>query len=121
MGRNLKVGLLIGGIALAILVTVLLIIGLFTGWQFCRYGTEEYHMMGPWMMGGFGFGWFMPILGIVFFGLLAWAVVTLAQGASITKSENSPKLISALEILRERYARGEIGKEEFEEKKKDLG
>ncbi|MBI4331533.1 MAG: SHOCT domain-containing protein [Chloroflexi bacterium] len=27
---------------------------------------------------------------------------------------------SALEILRKRYARGEIGKEEFEVKKKDL-
>jgi uncharacterized membrane protein len=28
---------------------------------------------------------------------------------------------SALEILRQRYARGEINKEEFEAKKKDLG
>jgi len=28
---------------------------------------------------------------------------------------------SALEILRQRYARGEINKEEFEGKKKDLG
>jgi len=28
---------------------------------------------------------------------------------------------SALEILRQRYARGEINNEEFEQKKKDLG
>lgn len=120
MDRNLKVGLLIGGIALAILVIVPIIIGLFTGWQFCGYEMEENHMMGPWMMGGFGFGWFMPIVGIVILGLIVWAVIAIAQGTGSTKSQDSPKSMSALEILRERYARGEIGKEEFEEKQKGL-
>ena len=34
---------------------------------------------------------------------------------------NEKKPDSALEILRQRYARGEINKEEFEAKRKDLG
>lgn len=121
MDRNLKIGLIIGGIALAIFVILPLIVGLTTGWQGCGYETEGYHMMGPWMMGGFGFGWFMPIFWIVFLGLLIWALIAITKGASASRSQESIKQKSALEILKDRYARGEIGKEEFEEKQKDLG
>jgi putative membrane protein len=68
------------------------------------------------MMWGMGFG--MMILMILFWGLIIVAVVLgirwlLGQG----KESRSD---SALEILRQRYARGEINKEEFEAKKKDL-
>ena len=120
MGRNLKIGLIIGGIILIILVILPLIIGLVIGWQYFGYETEEHHMMGPWMMGGFSFGWFMPIIGIVILGLLVWAVVTFVQGAGVTKNQDSQKLKSALDILKERYAKGEIDKGEYEDKKKDL-
>jgi putative membrane protein len=42
-------------------------------------------------------------------------VISTGTGGRGARSEES-----ALEILKRRYARGEINKEEFEEKKKDL-
>ena len=78
-------------------------------------------MMGPWMMGGFGMGWWMPVVGIVILGLIVCSVIALTKSAGGTSGQGSNKHISALEILKERYARGEIGKEEFEEKRKNLG
>ena len=53
--------------------------------------------------------WVLIILGIIV--LVKW----ISDQKSQTRSEDS-----ALEILKKRYASGEIGKEEFEDKKKDL-
>lgn len=70
------------------------------------------------MMGYGSFGWLpmilwwaLIIIGIVF--LVRWAV-----GQSRSNSRGQEK--SALDVLRDRYAKGEIDKREFEEKKKDL-
>ncbi|WP_373072758.1 SHOCT domain-containing protein [Sulfurimonas sp.] len=60
---------------------------------------------------GFGMGWFWIILLIVVFILL----LRLAD-----KQDIGTKTTDALDILKERYAKGEINKEEFEEKRKDL-
>ncbi len=78
---------------------------------------------GPGMMGGYGGGWFGSIImvafwiavvvGIIF--LIRWLVTTTGAGSQGGRSEES-----ALEILKKRYARGEIDKKEFEAKKKDL-
>ena len=78
--------------------------------------------MGPGMHWGYGGGWvgmgFMAlfwvavIVGIVF--LIRWMVSgNLGQ-------QGTPPGESPLDILKKRYARGEINKEEFEERKKDL-
>lgn len=73
--------------------------------------------MGPWMMGYGGIGWFIPIISVIVLGLIIWGVVVLIK--SNTKTVSSSEY-SAMDILKKRYARGEIDKTEYEEKKKDL-
>ncbi len=49
---------------------------------------------------------------------LFWGLMAAVRGGGGNGSSDGPR--SALEILKERYARGEIDREEFESKKKDL-
>lgn len=63
-------------------------------------------------MGGFMWIFWIAIIVGIFF-LVKWIVMQSKTGEQ--KGEESP-----LEILKKRYARGEIDKEEFEQKKKDL-
>jgi putative membrane protein len=115
MNKNLRTALIAGVVVLAILIVLSLIWGGLSGWQNTRWG-----MMGPWMMGGFGWGWFMPLVMIIFWGLIIWGVVALVRGLNNQKYRDSSATDSALEVLKRRYARGEIRKKEYEEKKKDL-
>jgi putative membrane protein len=79
-------------------------------------------MMGPWFGGGFGGwgGWLMGVGMIVFWGLIIWGIVALVRRTGRSGCCGQESSESALEILKKRYAKGEIGKEEFEEKKKTL-
>ena len=62
---------------------------------------------------GGGFMWLFWVLIIV--------VIVLAVKATSTNSNSPPeKQMPALDILRERYAKGEIDQQEFEQKRKDL-
>jgi putative membrane protein len=87
-----------------------------------RYANEGWHM-GSGMMGGWGMGWFGGIFMIVFWililvglvFLIKWVVQSTSRGQARGSSSNR-----SLEILKERYARGEIDKTEFEEKRKVL-
>jgi putative membrane protein len=92
------------------------------GLQWGGYDRYGGYGMGPGMM-GYGVGWVMGIINIIFWVvvivgviyLIKWLSASSKRGDRETKSENT-----ALDILRERYAKGEINKEEFEEKKKVL-
>ena len=84
--------------------------------------------MMPWgMFGGPGGGWGPGLLGLLF--MLVFWVVLIAGIVLVVKwlvDQGRPaggravSEESALDILKKRYARGEIDKEEFEAKKRDL-
>lgn len=84
--------------------------------------------MGPWMMGGWNGAWGWTGNGggismIIFWVLLIAGVVVLVRWAADsgavpyggTRGEES-----AVDILKRRYARGEITKAEFEQARNDL-
>ncbi len=73
------------------------------------------------MMNRFGgHGWGMGLAwlaGLILIVLIVWLINTI-----INRNKNHFENIgtSAIEILKERYAKGEISKEEFEEKKREI-
>ena len=79
--------------------------------------------MGPSMMGGWGMGWFGGIFMILFWILiligLVFVIRCLFQTTS-KKGESSQHGSRAIDILKERYARGEIDKVRFDNMKRDL-
>ena len=73
-------------------------------------------MMDGYGMNGWGMGWWW-IIGIIIIAAFIWMVVKAMNNN--TDSTNLPGK-SALDILKERYAKGEISKGEFEERRKVL-
>lgn len=76
--------------------------------------SNKNSMMGLYGIGGFGGGLFM----ILFWILLIISIVALVKYTISGRKSDSSK--NASDILKERYASGEIDKNEFEAKKKDL-
>jgi len=67
--------------------------------------------------GGMGFGGWGWILGLIVLVAIIWlALKALDHGRGSNKTDEK----SPLDILKERYARGEIDREEFKKRKKDL-
>ncbi len=102
-------------IVVAVVLGVLLVVPSFAG-------VGMMGAMGPGMMGGWGRGWGGGLggLGSLLFLALIGGGVYLIVRALGGGSPSAPGEETALDILKRRYARGEISKEEFEEKKQEL-
>jgi len=68
----------------------------------------------PWM------GWWMVPSGILALIFLAALIALVIWGVRQATGHSTTGTMKALDIAKERYARGEISKEEFEQLKKDL-
>lgn len=82
---------------------------------------ESFHGPHMWDGGGWMFVW--PLMMILFVAAIAVTVVLLLRwlGRGQASSPGSRDRSSPVEILKDRFARGEIDKEEFEERRRVLG
>ncbi len=84
------------------------------GYMMGGYGYGGY---GPGMMGWFGWGgMFMGLIFLVILVLIIVFAVRAASGSAFRFSGSE----TALDILKKRYAKGEISKEDFDRMKKDI-
>jgi putative membrane protein len=103
---------------------------LFVSFFFCPFpvfaqpgGGYDGRFWGPGGMHGWGMGWFGILFMAFFWIALIVGLVLLIKWVVQSKRsmDGAPGHGSrAMDILRERYAQGEIDKKEFEEKKRDL-
>jgi putative membrane protein len=89
-----------------------------------RYGYGPYMMM-DWAGGWYGMI-FGPLFMILVFGVVVAVAVVVVRGLGgpwqwTQPPHQMPPGRAPLDILKERYARGEIEKEEFEERRRVLG
>jgi len=100
-----------------------------TAWAQASSDAERYYGWGPHMM-GWGGGWYAMIFGplfmILFLAVLVAVVVILVRwlGGSWQREmppHQFPPIRTPLDILKERFARGEIDKAEFEDRRRVLG
>jgi len=102
-GRDLALVLIAGGI--------MILVGLFL---FRPWGALGGWVRMPMMGYGMAFGMFLfPLILLVL-------LVAIAPGTRWYHEMRVSERSGALEIIRERYARGEISKEQYEQLKKDL-
>ncbi len=115
MNKTVKTVLIVGSTIIGLLVFISLVFGLVHGGGY--YGGW---MMGPGMMSGYAGMGVMSLVWIVFLGLIIWAIVVGARNHVANSDNLDYASDSALNILKRRYARGEVSKKEYEDKMKDL-
>ncbi|MCL5024581.1 MAG: SHOCT domain-containing protein [Nitrospirae bacterium] len=88
----------------------------------CAQEPWQGYWMRPWMMTwGFGLWWLLPVVMIAFWIAVIIGVISLIRWlARPDRRREIDAGETALDILKKRYAKGEISKEDFERIKKDI-
>ncbi len=118
--RNIILVIVVAVLAVLVVGALPMIMG-YRAYDGFGYGRG---FIGPGMMFGYGFLW--PLLMLAFwFVLIVGAISLFSRGFRRGPGAMGPGRQvygdRALEILRERYARGEITKEQFDQTRGDLG
>jgi putative membrane protein len=101
-----------------VLVSAFLVSAASPGLAFAQGSPYDWRDWGPWhMWGGWGFGWFFPLFMMVFVALCVFFMSRTLWGHGNSHGDHTG---SALQILNERFARGEISKEEYENRRSVL-
>jgi uncharacterized membrane protein len=109
VNKTLKTALIVGVTVISVLVLIPAIAGLIPEWGYGGWG-----MMGSGMMGGFAGMGLMSLVWIVVLGLIIWVVVAgVRSTANLGRTDYTSD--AALNVLKGRYANGEIHKEEYVE------
>jgi putative membrane protein len=72
------------------------------------------------MSTNYGWGWGGMGLGMLLFWGVFIAVIAVLLKYTAGRNSSGSSRANALDILKERYARGEIDRDEYEQKKRDL-
>jgi putative membrane protein len=71
----------------------------------------------PMYWNGSGFGWiWMTVMMLVFWGVVIWGIVYFVRSKD-ERGSAGPGRNSAIDVLEERFARGEIDEKEFRERR----
>ena len=108
-------------VILAVLLVILVALPMAMPYLYgCPFGYGHGGMRDPWMMGGYGI--VSALVGVLFLavviGASVWLVQSLARGAS--GGPALPRSETPLEILKRRYAAGDLTKDQFDVMKRDV-
>lgn len=84
------------------------------------YGPQ-WGMMGGWGGYGWGFGLLHTVVSVAVIVIVVLAVIWLVRAMTSAGPHKPPRRSVGLDVLEERYARGEIERDEYLQKKKDIG
>ncbi len=121
-------------IAIGVVLLLLVVAGAAALYIIGRTMMARYGYIGPGMMRGFGFfpfggGLITLVIEVLIVAGIVWLIASLARGPeSAYRNLNQPNQLNQplanetpLDILKRRYASGEITKEQFDQMRQDIG